>query len=101
LGFTHDETIVGTSTPFYLDVSGLASGDNGTTYYFRAYIVDSIKEIRYYGNVLNFTTDADVITYDISLNDTYEEFGYSGGTKYLDLSVAKYINGVFNTSNLG
>ena len=24
LGFTHDETIVGTSTPFHLDVSGLA-----------------------------------------------------------------------------
>jgi hypothetical protein len=46
----------------------LASGDNGTTYYFRAYIVDSIKKIRYYGTVLNFTTDADVITYTVTVS---------------------------------
>ena len=56
------------------------SGDNGTTYYFRAYIVDSIKKIRYYGTVLNFTTDADVITYTVTVSPNEWEFPYSGGS---------------------
>ena len=97
--------VLSTTSPFYLDISDLQSGESGTTYYFRAYITDKANHT-YYSHINEntfpyFTTDADVITYDISLDDTYEEFGYSGGTKYLDLSVAKYINGVFNTSNLG
>ena len=83
-----DGNVLSTTSPFYLNISNLQSGESGTRYYFRAYITDKANHT-YYSHINEntfpyFTTDADVITYDISLDDTYEEFGYSGGTKYLE-----------------
>jgi len=85
------------SNPFSYDLTNLTAD---TTYYYRAFVIDSHNNVYKAATISSFKTSAYVITYDFLIDNQFDTFDYSGDSVIVTVTPEKYINGVLDSNNL-